>query len=740
MSIDLEKLNPKQKAAVECAAGPLLIMAGAGSGKTRVLTTKIAHLLEQGVAPYRILAITFTNKAAAEMRSRINNMIGQRQAAALWVHTFHAFCARFLRMEIENIPGYKSNFAIYDAGDSFTLIKHCLKELNLDDKKFTPSMVASHISKAKNALQDAGRFEMRANGFMEEKIAQIYTLYENKLLANNALDFDDLLLVTVRALSVNTELLNKWQQHFEYILVDEYQDTNKAQYLLTRMLAQKHQNICVVGDADQSIYAWRGADMQNILDFERDYPQAKVVLLEENYRSTQNILNAANAVIANNTNRKEKRLWTSNDQGKPLNYYRAADEYTEANYIAGKIKEAVNDGQKNYRDFAVLYRLNAQSRLFEETLLKHSIPYIMVGGLKFYDRKEIKDILAYLRVIYNPQDDLGLQRIINVPRRGIGETTLAKIAEYAEYNSMSLAEAVGHATEIPGLTAKFAVKILSFANQLQELQQVYAEHKNVEMLINAILTKTGYMVELQADGSEKAQERIENIYELVNLSKDVAQEGSEHPLEDFLEHVALVSDLDQTENKTDAVTLMTLHAAKGLEFDTVFLAAMEEGIFPHSRAFNDDRELEEERRLCYVGITRAQKELYLSNAATRMVYGNFVGNPESRFIAEIPPALLLRHVPKVTVKENSDSPWSGYKKPINAAPTFVKQKPAAAVSSKNAEIFKIGDNVKHRVWGVGKIIMLAPKNSYQELTIQFPEVGEKKVISTGGFVTKVDIG
>ncbi len=735
MSVDLERLNPQQRLAVEQVRGPLLIMAGAGSGKTRVLTTRIAHLLDLGVAPQRILAITFTNKAAAEMRTRIQNIIGSRQAAALWVHTFHAFCVRFLRIEIETSTAYTKNFAIYDAGDSSTLLKQILKEANLDDKKFTPGMVAAVISKAKNALQDAARFRSQATGFSDEKIADVYERYEAKLLANNALDFDDLLMVSVKILASNREVLQRWQERFDYILIDEYQDTNKAQYLLSRMLAEKHQNICVVGDADQSIYAWRGADMKNILDFERDYPQATTILLEENYRSTKSILRAANAVIQNNTQRKEKNLWTGNEQGNPIVYYRATDEYDEANFIVRKILETTRSGVAEYRDFAILYRLNAQSRIFEETLLKYSIPYVMVGGLKFYDRKEIKDVLAYLKIIHNTQDDLGVQRIINVPKRGIGEATLNKVREFAERNNLSLFQALNRADQVGGLSVKFAIKLISFTEQIKALQEVYQTEQSVEMLINAVLSKTGYMAELQADGSEKAQERMDNIYELINLSKEVGQEVSDTPLQSFLEHVALVADVDKLdEKKSSAITLMTVHAAKGLEFDRVFLAAMEEGIFPHSRAFYSECELEEERRLCYVGITRAGKELFISNAATRMVYGNFSGYPESRFIAEIPEEVLQRH--RYAAANNSKNNAAPREK-TTVVPTFIKQATTQTTNRKQ-EVFAPGEQVRHRVWGVGKIIMVAPKSSYQELTIVFPEIGEKKIISTGGFVVKIE--
>lgn len=744
MSTSLENLNPQQQEAVQHINGPLLIMAGAGSGKTKVLTTRIAYLMERGVKPYKILAITFTNKAAAEMRMRINNMVSSEQARDIWMHTFHAFCARFLRIEMENIPDYTRTFAIYDYGDSQNILKQCLKELNLDDKKFTPASLAANISKAKNALMDATRFKQQAKGFVEEKIADAYLLYESKLKLNNALDFDDLLFVTVKALANNPELLQKYQQKFDYILIDEYQDTNKAQYLLARMLSDGHQNICVVGDADQSIYAWRGADMQNILDFERDYPNAKVVMLEENYRSTKTILQAANTVIKNNTNRKEKNLWTSNNQGEKIEYYRATDELDESTNIAKTIKDLTVSNKYKYKDMAILYRMNAQSRIFEETLLKSSIPYVMVGGLKFYDRKEIRDVLAYLRILFNSQDNLGLQRIINVPRRGIGDATISKAQAHAAQNSMTLFDTLAAAHDVDGLSATFANKLVILHKQLMDLRSEYEQTNSVEMLINAIVSKTGYMRELQEDGSEKAQERMDNIYELINVAKELEQEPNASPLEHFLEHVALISDLDQTDER-DAVTLMTLHSAKGLEFDVVFLAGMEEGLFPHSRSMHDVNELEEERRLCYVGITRARKELYISNAMTRIVYGNFSSYPESRFIAEIPFELLEKRIKKIEPKyeQTNNNQYNNKQQYNKQAPQFSKPQTTVATAgsgqSAAAKVtFKPGDTVKHKVWGLGKVTMVAPRNSYQELTINFPDIGEKKVVSVGGFVTKVD--
>ena len=739
MSISLNGLNPQQQQAVCNINGPLLIMAGAGSGKTKVLTSRIAYLLEKGVPAYKILAITFTNKAAGEMRHRVANIVGETVAKDIWIHTFHAVCSRFLRIEVNNIAGYSPNFAIYDSSDSLNIIKTCLKELNLDDKKFSPYSVSSTISKAKNNLMDAARFEKQATGFFEEKIAAIYTLYESKLLANNALDFDDLLLVTVKTLSVNPEVLKKYQTKFNYILIDEYQDTNKVQYLLAQMLSETHKNICVVGDADQSIYGWRGADMQNILDFEKDYPTCATILLDKNYRSSKNILDAANAVIQNNDLRKEKNLWTDNDPGAKITYYRAHEETEEVNFITDRIKALAANPNKSFSDFAILYRTNNQSRLFEESLLSKSIPYTMVGGLKFYDRREIKDIIAYLRVIFNPQDNLGLLRIINVPRRGIGDATIGRVQAFATLNSFSLFQALEQAKEIEELSARFASKLVIFIEQLKNLRALYDESKSIEQLINAILNVTNYLAELQADTPEKLQEKTDNIYELLNLAKEVSQKNSDNPLESFLEHVALISDLDSADTENNAIKLMTLHSAKGLEFDTVFLVGLEEGLFPHSRALNDIKELEEERRLCYVGITRAKTELYLSSSATRMMHGNFVSFPESRFIAEIPSEILIRK-PDRTSKQGRQNSRKANNRPVILS-NFGFNKPQTSfttTSSGPSCSYAPGDKVQHKVWGIGTVSAVKPSNSYQELTIQFSDVGSKTIVSMGDFISKIN--
>ena len=739
MSISLNGLNPQQQQAVCNISGPLLIMAGAGSGKTKVLTSRIAYLLEKGIPPYKILAITFTNKAAAEMRHRVSNVVGESVAKDIWIHTFHAFCSRFLRIEVNNISGYTTNFAIYDSSDSLNIIKACLKELNLDDKKFTPASVRASISNAKNNLLDATRFQKQATGFFEEKIAAIFNLYESKLLANNALDFDDLLLVTVKTLSSNAELLQKYQTKFAYILIDEYQDTNKVQYLLAQMLSEAHKNICVVGDADQSIYAWRGADMQNILDFEKDYPHCSTILLDKNYRSSKNILDAANAVIQNNDVRKEKNLWTDNEPGSKITYYRAHEEAEEVNFVTERIKALAVTKNKPFSDFAVLYRTNNQSRLFEEALLSKSIPYTMVGGLRFYDRREIKDIIAYLRVIFNPQDNLGLLRIINVPRRGIGEATIGRAQAFADLNSLSLFQSLERAKEIQELSARFASKLVIFIEQLKNLRTLYEESKSIEQLINGILSVTNYLQELQAETPEKLQEKTDNIYELLNLAKEISENNTENPLESFLEHVALISDLDSADSESNSIKLMTLHSAKGLEFDTVFLVGLEEGLFPHSRALNDIKELEEERRLCYVGITRAKTELYLSSAATRMIHGNFISFPESRFIAEIPVEILIRKSDRTSKQGRQNSRKANNRTVILSNFGFNKPQTSFNTTSSGPNCsYAPGDKVQHKVWGIGTVSTVKPSKSYQELTIQFADVGSKTIVSMGDFISKIN--
>jgi len=735
-------LNPQQAEAVINTEGPMLIMAGAGSGKTKVLTCRVANLLQKGVRPYRILAITFTNKAAAEMRERVNNMSGPA-AKDVWLFTFHAFCARFLRMEIDKLPGYGGNFAIYDTADSQNLIKQILKEMNLDDKRFQPSGILSRISNAKNALQDAAAFARQAGDFYEQKVADIYSRYEQKLQLNNALDFDDLLMLSIKLLQENKEVREKYQDRFDYLLVDEYQDTNHAQYLLTKFLAAKHRNICVVGDADQSIYGWRGADIQNILDFEKDYPDAKVIKLEQNYRSTQIILDAANAVIENNTGRKPKNLWTENKSGADIIYFQAVDERDEARFVIEQLQNLQRTENKKLGDMAILYRTNTQSRIFEEMLIKSGISYNMVGGLKFYERKEIKDIIAYLRVIFNPADSLSLLRIINVPKRGIGDASLAKIQAYAAANNVSLFEAVSNAAAIDGLSSRFVSKLDDLAGIIFELMNLASEAP-VEDLIDRVLRDTGYLEELENERTPQAQSRIDNLHELISVAQEFAASEEENNLENFLAHVALVSDIDDTELGEDAITLMTLHSSKGLEFPVVFLVGMEEGLFPHARTLMDETEIEEERRLCYVGITRAKEKLFLSSTKMRTIYGNTVTYPPSRFLQEIPARLVktIKRQERFSALENFKQVSEKYSaRPQKPASTFnphsfMPQKPAAAAGGTGTR-FNTGDRVSHSKWGEGLVVSVKDSPDGQEVKVAFAGAGVRSLLTKYAVLKKL---
>lgn len=735
-------LNPQQAEAVINTEGPMLIMAGAGSGKTKVLTCRVANLLQKGVRPYRILAITFTNKAAAEMRERVNNMSGPA-AKDVWLFTFHAFCARFLRMEIDKLPGYGGNFAIYDTADSQNLIKQILKEMNLDDKRFQPSGILSRISNAKNALQDAAAFARQAGDFYEQKVADIYSRYEQKLQLNNALDFDDLLMLSIKLLQENKEVREKYQDRFDYLLVDEYQDTNHAQYLLTKFLAAKHRNICVVGDADQSIYGWRGADIQNIIDFEKDYPDAKVIKLEQNYRSTQIILDAANAVIENNTGRKPKNLWTENKSGADIIYFQAVDERDEARFVIEQLQNLQRTENKKLGDMAILYRTNTQSRIFEEMLIKSGISYNMVGGLKFYERKEIKDIIAYLRVIFNPADSLSLLRIINVPKRGIGDASLAKIQAYAAANNVSLFEAVSNAAAIDGLSSRFVSKLDDLAGIIFELMNL-ANEAPVEDLIDRVLRDTGYLEELENERTPQAQSRIDNLHELISVAQEFAASEEENNLENFLAHVALVSDIDDMELGEDAITLMTLHSSKGLEFPVVFLVGMEEGLFPHARTLMDETEIEEERRLCYVGITRAKEKLFLSSTKMRTIYGNTVTYPPSRFLQEIPARLVktIKRQERFSALENFKQVSEKYSaRPQKPASTFnphsfMPQKPAAAAGGTGTR-FNTGDRVSHSKWGEGMVVSVKDSPDGQEVKVAFAGAGVRSLLTKYAVLKKL---
>lgn len=725
-------LNKEQAEAVSTINGPMLILAGAGSGKTKVLTCRVAYLLQQGVRPYRILAITFTNKAAAEMRERVDKMAGPA-AKDVWLFTFHAFCARILRFDIDKLGDYSNNFAIYDTTDTKNLIKQILKEMDLDEKRFPPASIISQISNAKNKLQTPEAYWREASDFFSQQVAKIYVAYQEKLRANNAVDFDDLLLLTLQLLQSNTEVREKYQNKFDYLMVDEYQDTNHAQYLLTKVLAGKHKNICVVGDADQSIYGWRGADIQNILDFEKDYPDAKLVKLEQNYRSTEVILDAANAVIKNNSGRKPKNLWTDKGTGTKITYFRAIDERDEARFVIEQMQELQTKENAKLGDMAVLYRTNTQSRVFEEMLIKSGISYSIVGGTKFYERKEIKDIISYMRLIYNPNDSLSLLRVINVPRRGIGDATLGRLQAYAAENNETLFNVISNASVVPGLSSRFVGKLDELAAVLFELMGD-ATDLPVKQFITNVMNKTGYLEELENSRSAQDQSRIENLKELLSVAEDFedkARRNNEEPtLENFLADVALVADIDDADLEDDSVTLMTLHSAKGLEFPTVFLVGMEEGIFPHARTLLDENEIEEERRLCYVGITRAEKHLYLSNARMRMIFGHTVSYPPSRFLDEVPFALkeeFVRPTPQRVVVQNTTGQRMERQQSSN---WFNKTKfDFTPKGTSISDTFHAGDKVQHKKWGVGTVVAVKDSGDGQEVKVAFAGAGIRSLLT-----------
>lgn len=637
----LEKLNPEQREAVLHTEGPLLILAGAGSGKTRVLTYRIAYMIEEkGINPWNILAITFTNKAAQEMKERVGQLIGSTQD--MWISTFHAACARILRRDIERLDGYKSNFVIFDTKDQEAVIKDCLKELNLNEKNFPFKTVSSVISNAKNMLEDPARFAQKSmNDIRMKKTADIYALYQKKLKKNNALDFDDILFKAVELLANNPDILSYYQNKFRYIMIDEYQDTNYCQYRLVSLLAKQHHNLCVVGDDDQSIYSWRGADIGNILNFEKDFPSAKVIKLEQNYRSTQTILDAANAVIKNNFGRKSKKLWTENETGGSIIFYNALDEWGEANFISSEIKHLQDAYGKRLNEFAVLYRTNAQSRVIEEAFMSHGIPYRIIGGFKFYDRKEVKDVIAYLRLIQNPDEDVSLKRVINIPKRGIGNSTLEAIESYARQTDDSLFGALLSIDDIEGVSKKALGNIKEFVKLISGLMAA-AEIKPPSAVLKELLEKSGYLDALQKEGDEDSLTRAENIKELLSATLEFESKNPEANLQMFLEQMALMSDIDNLETEAEAVVLMTLHSAKGLEFPVVFMSGMEEGVFPSQRSYFEEHQMEEERRLMYVGITRARETLYLTAAFERTLFGSTTYNIVSQFIKEIPKDLVVK--------------------------------------------------------------------------------------------------
>ena len=717
----LDGLNREQQQAVQHTEGPLLILAGAGSGKTKVLTVRIAYLLAQGVNPYEILAITFTNKAAKEMKSRVEGLVGD-VANRIWLSTFHSFCAKFLRFELDNFLGYNSNFTIYDTSDSQVVIKAALKALNLDDKYYPVGAMISAISDAKNKLMFASDYRKQARDFYQQKVADVYEYYERELRKNNALDFDDLLLVAVKLLQSNAAVLDKYSKRFKYVMIDEYQDTNHAQYLLAYLLSSHWKNIAVVGDADQSIYAWRGADIQNILDFEKDYPNCTSIKLEQNYRSTKIILDAANAVIDNNEGRPEKNLWTDKVEGAKIQHFTAQSEHEEAAFIGDTIVKKHDIYGVPYGDMAILYRTNAQSRVLEEALIKRALPYTMVGGTKFYDRKEIKDVLAYLRVLYNPFDDLSLLRIINVPKRSIGATTVSKLQDYARENGTSLFMTLTQLHLVDTIKGKTKEKLEEFGILIFTLV-AEMDDKSVLDILEAILDRTGYLAQLEESTDPQDQARAENIGELLSVAKDFQDTNLTGTVEDFLEQVALVNDVDSFEQEESKVTLMTLHAAKGLEFPIVFLGGLEEGLFPHSRTLMNPEEIEEERRLAYVGITRAEKELYISNATTRTVFGRTSSYLPSRFIDEIPAELVDSLRAKRRIPDDI--------KPTVPRHMSVASRPVTKPIIRNEVIadWKVGDTAIHSKWGNGKVVNVSGEGAGMKLTIEFPTQGVRVVMA-----------
>ncbi len=736
---DLELLNREQQEAVLHVDGPLLILAGAGSGKTRVLSYRIAHLIDEcGVNPWNILAITFTNKAAGEMRERVDKIVGYG-SESIWVSTFHSTCVRILRRYIDRL-GYDTNFTIYDTEDQKTVMKSVCQKLQLDSKLYKERMLLNVISHAKDEYISPNEFLLEAKGdFRQEKIAQAYVEYQKELKKNNALDFDDLLVKTVELFQSCPDVLEYYQNRFRYIMVDEYQDTNTVQFKFISTLARQYRNLCVVGDDDQSIYKFRGANIRNILDFEKVFPDAKVVKLEQNYRSTQNILNAANGVIANNRGRKEKALWTENEQGEPILFQQFQNGYEEAEYVSGEISKKVRKGEAEYQDFAVLYRTNAQSRLFEEKFLYANIPYKIVGGVNFYSRKEIKDILAYLKTIDNGKDDLAVRRIINVPKRGIGNVTLAKVQAYADSRDISFFEALEEAGEIPGL-GKAALKIQPFVHLIHEMRLSLAD-MSMQDLIQAILDKTGYAEDLKNEDTDESEARLENIDEFINKAVTY-EEGAEEPnLSGFLEEVALVADIDSVEDGDNRVLLMTLHSAKGLEFPYVYLAGMEDGLFPSYMSIAADdptEEIEEERRLCYVGITRAMKELTITCARCRMVRGETQYNNVSRFVREIPPELLARKSVMPREPKKPEVPQNtSYQKAKEAFRTKTFDPQQFKVVKADKLDYTVGDQVSHVKFGKGTVLEITEGGRDYEVKVDFERFGVKKMFASFAKLKKV---
>ncbi|MFT9013655.1 MAG: DNA helicase PcrA [Liquorilactobacillus mali] len=731
----LKGMNDKQQEAVLCTEGPLLIIAGAGSGKTRVLTHRVAYLIEEKqVNPWNVLAITFTNKAAAEMRERIGNLL-EEGANDVWVSTFHALCVRILRRDIDKI-GYNRAFTITGTSEQRTLIKHILADLNIDIKKFDPRAILSEISNAKNDLKTPTDYRMNIQGPFEQVVADVYPEYQKQLENNQAVDFDDLIMLTHRLFKEVPDVLEFYQRKFQYIHVDEYQDTNQAQYELVSLLAKKNRNLCVVGDADQSIYGWRGANMENIMNFEQDYPDTTIVKLEQNYRSTKIILQAANSVIKNNTNRKAKELWTQNNEGTKIRYYRGQNANDEAFYVVRNIQKMMRENGCHYNDFAILYRTNAQSRTIEETFIKANIPYKIVGAHKFYDRKEIRDVLAYMQLVTNPQDSLSFERIVNEPKRGIGSTSIERLNDFAQNMGMSLLDAASNAV-LANISGKASNALANFADLINGLHEL-RDKLNVTEMTERILDKSGYKKVLEDSKTLENQSRLENLEEFLSVTKQFddswePEDENSDPFVDFLADLALVSDQDSLVEETDEVTLMTLHAAKGLEFPIVFMMGMEEGIFPLSRSMMDENELEEERRLAYVGITRAERELFLTNAFSRMLYGRRQNNPASRFIEEIDPELLQaenQQVANTSIRHND----SRKDYPFGQARTHYKMPAGTVEKNKGTGAEKVGwsvgDKVLHKAWGEGTVVKLAGSGEDMELDIAFAGMGIKRLLAS----------
>ena len=717
----IKGLNDRQKEAVLHTEGPLLILAGAGSGKTRVLTHRIAYLVEEkGIFPGNILAITFTNKAANEMKERVDYLL-DGNIDDIWMGTFHSVCVRILRRNIDKI-GYDRSFSIYDRDDQITVEKECIKDLNLSKDMYKERSVLSVISSLKDKMTEPDTYiNQNYSDYYSRNVGEIYALYEKKLKANNALDFDDLIIKTVELLKSNPDVLDYHQRKFKYIFVDEFQDTNKIQYKLVELISERYKNICVVGDPDQSIYGWRGADISNILDFEKDFPNTKIIKLEQNYRSTKNILNVANHMIKNNLSRKEKKLWTANEEGNQVVVESLLDSDEEAFFVANKVEELVNEGYKP-SDFVILYRTNVQSRTIEEIFLKKSIPYKIVGGLRFYDRKEIKDIIAYLKLIQNPVDDISLKRIINVPKRGIGNATLEKVEEYANEAGESIYSVLLNIDSIPKLSTRAKNNLKSFMDMINKFMAM-KEIKGLKELIEEVVYGIGYIKELEEEASIESQTRLDNIKEFISVAIDFEVKNPEGTLEDFLATVSLLSDVDKTEDVANSVTLLTVHAAKGLEFPVVFMVGMEEGLFPISRALDDETELEEERRLCYVAITRAEKLLFITSAKLRTIYGNTNYTLPSRFIDEIPEGYTISSIEKKKVKQRN------YKEQLVKVNDYTKKssKSKTRPSVGNMDV-DVGMKVSHKKWGIGTIVQIKERDKDKEIVIAFDKVGLKRLL------------